>query len=73
MAAEASDQKSRARIDADSSLLVTAENAKDCAKHAKIKHWYYVLCELCVKPLRPLRLMDFDFFNSPNKGGEYIV
>jgi hypothetical protein len=41
--------------------ILTAEHAKDCAKHAKIKHWYYVLCELYEKPSRPLRLMDFDF------------
>jgi len=51
------------------SLSLTAENAKDCAKHTKIKHWFYNLCELCVEPLRPLRLMDFDFFNTTTTRG----
>ena len=31
------------------------------AKHAKGKPSFSVLCDLCEKPWRPLRLMDFDF------------
>jgi hypothetical protein len=39
------------------------------AKNAELKHCVYVLCDLSEKPLRPLRLMDFDFFNTPS----YII
>jgi len=44
--------------------LLTAH--KDIAKSAKLKACNSALCDLCAKPWRPLRLMDFDFFNSPN-------
>jgi hypothetical protein len=32
------------------------------AKDAKSKYYNSALCDLCVKTLRPLRLMDFNFF-----------
>ena len=43
----------------------TAKYAEVIAKDSKSKYYNSVLCELCVKPLRTLRLMDFDLFNSP--------
>jgi hypothetical protein len=37
------------------------------AKYAKLKPCDSNLCDLCVEPLRPLRLMDFDFLNNLTK------
>jgi hypothetical protein len=56
--------------------FLTAKNTKPAcakasagkinAKYAKVIAYISALCDLCVKPLRPLRLMDFDFFNTPS-------
>jgi hypothetical protein len=43
-------------------LLFNRKERKDVAKYAKLKYINSDLCELRVMPLRPLRLMDFDFF-----------
>jgi hypothetical protein len=42
-------------------ILFNRRVRKVVAKHTKLRHCYSVLCDLCVKPLRPLRLMDFNF------------
>jgi hypothetical protein len=46
-------------------VLFNRKERKDVAKNAKLRHINSALCELCVLPLRPLRLKDFDLFNSP--------
>jgi hypothetical protein len=46
-------------------VLFNRKEHKVGAKDAKIRTYYSALCDLCEKPLRPLRLMDFDIFNSP--------
>jgi len=46
-------------------VLFNRKERKDVAKDAKLRHINSALCELCVFPLRPLRLKDFDLFNSP--------
>jgi hypothetical protein len=45
--------------------FLTAKSAKDYAKYANANHWYLNLCDLGVKSLRPLRLMDFNFSTTP--------
>jgi len=57
-------------VDADAEgavekVLFNRKERQDVAKNAKLKHMISVLCGLCDLPLCPLRLMDFDFFNSP--------
>jgi hypothetical protein len=37
------------------------------AKHAELKLCISAICALCVMPWHPLRLMDFDFFNTPSQ------
>ena len=34
---------------------------KEGTKYTKVKSYFIILCALCVKPLRPLWLVDFDF------------
>jgi hypothetical protein len=46
-------------------VLFNRKEHKADAKYAKIRTYNSTLCDLCEKPLRPLRLMDFDIFNSP--------
>ena len=45
-------------------VLFNRKEHKVGAKYAKVRAYISVLCDLCVEPLRPLRLIDFDFFNS---------
>ena len=45
--------------------LFNRKEGQVVAKHAKLRQCISVLCELCVSLLRPLRLMDFNFFNTP--------
>jgi hypothetical protein len=42
---------------------------KEGTKYTKVKIYISALCDLCENTLRPLWLMDFNFFNSP-MGGE---
>jgi hypothetical protein len=48
-------------------VLFNRKVHKEGAKNAKLRTSNSALCDLCVKPLRPLRLMDFDFLNTPKQ------
>jgi len=43
------------------------------AKDAKLNYCMYYLCDLCLDSLRPLRLMDFCFFDSYGAGGNKVA
>jgi hypothetical protein len=49
-------------------VLFNRRARKVSAKHTKLRRCFSALCALCVNLLLPLRLMDFDFFDSPMEG-----
>ena len=48
-------------------VLFNRKARKVGAKYAKLRHYNSILCDLCVNSLRPLRLLDFNFFNSTSE------
>ena len=50
-----------APVKADAKTPFNHKEHKVGTKYTKVKYYISVLCELCVKPLRPLQLKDFIF------------